>query len=118
MDLSLLDKKYVNSLTEKARYIGGKMSEEKSENPKIWRIVLDVLKPHDPSLPEFAEKIGAMEGVEGVDASLLEIDRETETLKITVDGDLDYDKIRSKIEEWGGVVHSVDEVVVGEKPIG
>ncbi len=94
------------------------MSEDDSEVPKTWRIVLDVLKPHDPPLPKFAEKIGAMDGVEGVDVALLEIDKETETLKITVDGNLDYDEIRSKIEEWGGVVHSVDEVVVGEKPIG
>lgn len=93
------------------------MSEEGSEDSRIWRIVLDVLKPHEPSLPEFAEKLGAMEGVEGVDVALLEIDKETETLKITVDGELDYSKIRSKIEEWGGVVHSVDEVVVGQKSI-
>ncbi|KXA95504.1 hypothetical protein AKJ65_01685 [candidate division MSBL1 archaeon SCGC-AAA259E19] len=93
------------------------MSEEASEDSRIWRIVLDVLKPHEPSLPEFAEKLGAMEGVEGVDVALLEIDKETETLKITVDGELDYSRIRSKIEEWGGVVHSVDEVVVGRKSI-
>lgn len=93
------------------------MAEEPSESSKIWRMVLDVLKPHDPSLPEFAEKLGSIGGVEGVDVSLLEIDKETETLKITVDGDLDYSKIKSKIEEWGGVVHSVDEVVTGQKPI-
>lgn len=93
------------------------MAEKNTGESKIWRIVLDVLKPHDPSLPEFAKQLGAMEGVEGVDVALLEIDKETETLKITVDGDLEYDKIRTKIEEWGGVVHSVDEVVVGNKPI-
>ncbi len=89
---------------------------EEGEKPKIWRIVLDVLKPHEPSLPEFAKKIGAMKGVEGVDVALLEIDKETETLKITIDGDLDYQEIRTEIEDWGGVVHSVDEVVVGSKP--
>lgn len=91
------------------------MSEE-GEEPKVWRIVLDVLKPHEPDLPEFAKKIGAMEGVEGVDVALLEIDKETETLKITIDGNLDYQDIRTQIEDWGGVVHSVDEVVVGSKP--
>ncbi|KXB06012.1 hypothetical protein AKJ53_01575 [candidate division MSBL1 archaeon SCGC-AAA382F02] len=91
------------------------MAEESSEKSKIWRIVLDVLKPHEPSLPEFAQKIGAIEGVEGVDVALVEIDKETETLKITVDGSLDYPEIKMKIEEWGGVIHSVDEVVVGER---
>ncbi len=93
------------------------MPEDSSQKSKVWRIVLDVLKPHDPPLPDFAEKIGAMEGVEGVDAALLEIDKETETLKLTVDGDLDYREIRSKIEEWGGVVHSVDQVIAGQRPI-
>lgn len=93
------------------------MVEKDSEKTKVWRIVLDVLKPHDPPLPEFAKQLGSMKGVEGVDVALLEIDKETETLKITVDGDLEYKEIRTKIEEWGGVVHSVDEVVVGNKPI-
>jgi len=88
--------------------------DEESSRPKVWRIVLDVLKPHEPSLPEFAKRLGGMEGVEGVDVALLEIDKETETLKVTVDGDLEYEEIKSEIEEWGGVVHSVDEVVVGD----
>lgn len=88
-----------------------------SKKPKICRIVLDVLKPHSPTLPEFAIKLSSMEGVEGVDVALLEIDKETETLKVTVDGKLDYPKIKSTIEEWGGVIHSVDEVVAGRKPV-
>lgn len=92
------------------------MSDDYSENTKIWRIVLDVLKPHEPPLPDFAEKIGGLNGVEEVDVALLEIDKETETLKITIDGSLDYDRIKSQIEEWGGVVHSVDEVIVGREP--
>ncbi|KXA92962.1 hypothetical protein AKJ37_04785 [candidate division MSBL1 archaeon SCGC-AAA259I09] len=91
------------------------MAESDSKEPKVWRIVLDVLKPHDPSLPEFAKQLGMMDGVDGVDVALLEIDKETETLKVTVDGDLNYSEIRSKIEDWGGVVHSVDEVIVGSE---
>lgn len=92
------------------------MAKKSGKKPKVWRIVLDVLKPHSPTLPEFAIKLSSMEGVEGVDVALLEIDKETETLKITVDGELDYPKIKSTIEEWGGVIHSVDEVVAGRKP--
>ncbi len=91
------------------------MTEENKE-PKIWRMVLDVLKPHEPALPDFAKKIGSMDGVEGVDITLIEIDKETETLKITIDGDLVYEDIRSQIEDWGGVVHSVDQVYVGNEP--
>jgi len=75
--------------------------------------VLDVLKPHSPTLPEFATKLDSMPGVEGVNVTLIEIDKDTETIKVTIDGQLDYGAIRSAIEEWGGVVHSVDEVVTG-----
>jgi hypothetical protein len=75
--------------------------------------VLDVLKPHSPTLPEFAIKLSSMSGIKGVNVTLIEIDKDTETLKVTIDGRLDYDTIRSAIEEWGGVVHSVDEVTAG-----
>ncbi len=80
---------------------------------KIRRLVLDVLKPHSPTLPEFATKLSSMSGVDGVNVTLIEIDKDTETVKITIDGQLDYGTIRSAIEEWGGVVHSIDEVIAG-----
>ena len=80
---------------------------------KIRRLVLDVLKPHSPTLPEFATKLSSIPGVEGVNVTLIEIDKDTESLKVTIEGQLDYGTVRSAIEEWGGVVHSVDEVVTG-----
>jgi len=86
--------------------------------PKLRRVVLDVLKPHSPTLPDFAAKLSSLPGVDGVDVTLIEIDRDTETLKVTIDGKLDYGTIRSAIEEWGGVVHSVDEVMAGEMIVG
>jgi len=86
---------------------------KKSSHVKLGRLVLDVLKPHDPGLPEFATRLKSLEGVRGVTVTLIEIDRETDTLKVTIEGELDYSKIRSAIEEWGGVIHSVDEVSVG-----
>jgi len=85
----------------------------KTRARKIRRLVLDVLKPHSPTLPEFATKLSSMPGVDGVNVTLIEIDKDTETIKITIDGQLDYDTIRSAIEEWGGVVHSIDEVIAG-----
>lgn len=93
------------------------MEKDSSNESKIWRIVLDVLKPHDPTLTEFAKMLGNITGVKRVDVDLFEIDKETETLKVTIDGNLDYPKIRKKIEEWGGVVHSVDEVLAGKRKL-
>ena len=44
------------------------------QKPKLRRLVLDVLKPHSPTLPEFAIKLSSMPGVDGVDVTLIEID--------------------------------------------
>ena len=35
--------------------------------PKIKTLVLDVLKPHSPPLPEFARFVSELEGVKKVD---------------------------------------------------
>ncbi len=91
---------------------------KKARSKAISRLVLDVLKPHNPSLPEFATKLLSLPGVDGVNVTLIEIDKDTETIKVTVEGELDYGVIRSAIEEWGGVVHSVDEVAAGRLKAG
>lgn len=85
----------------------------KTRSTDLTRLVLDVLKPHNPPLPEFATKLSSIRGVEGVNITLIEIDKDTETVKVTISGKLDFPRIRSAIEEVGGVVHSVDEVTAG-----
>jgi hypothetical protein len=48
----------------------------------------------------------------------MEIDKETENVKITMQGDdLNFQEISDAIEEYGGSIHSVDEVVAGKKLI-
>ncbi len=85
------------------------------ENALI-RVVLDILKPHSPSLPSFAMYLSNLDGVDGVNITLMEIDKDTENIKITMEGpDLNYDQIREAIEHYGASVHSVDEVVAGKK---
>ncbi|MDI9610211.1 MAG: DUF211 domain-containing protein [Archaeoglobales archaeon] len=82
----------------------------------IRRVVLDVLKSHEPSNVFFALKLSEIENVEGVNITLSEIDQETESVKITIVGtNMDYEEIRRVIEDLGGVVHSIDEVVAGKK---
>ncbi len=82
----------------------------------LRRIVLDVLKPHEPSNVLLALKLSEVDGVDGVNVSLAEIDQTTETLKITVVGNnLDFEEIKSTIENLGAVIHSVDEIVAGKR---
>lgn len=83
---------------------------------EIRRVVLDVLKPHQPSNIILARELSEVDKVEGVNLALTEIDQNTETLKITVVGsDIDFEKIKEVLEELGGVIHSVDEIVAGKK---
>lgn len=75
--------------------------------------MLDVLKQHQPPLPEFASFLGEMDGVTKVDVSVVEMDAKTESLKIIIDGTkLDYEVLRSHLARQGAVIHSVDQVVV------
>jgi len=82
----------------------------------IKRLVLDVLKPHQPSILELAKSIAALKHVTGVNLSLIEVDTQTESIKITVEGvNIDFDELQRVIEEMGAVIHSIDEVAAGIK---
>ena len=88
------------------------MGERAAERSTITKLVLDVLKPHQPSIVEFAVALTKVKGVERVDSSVVEMDAETETIKVVVEGkDLEVDAIAEVIRDLGGVVHSVDAVV-------
>jgi len=82
---------------------------------RVRRLVLDTLKPHEPSIVEMAEELSSLEGVSAVNISIYEIDRKVENAKITIEGEkLSYSRVLEVIEEMGGVVHSIDEVVAGK----
>jgi uncharacterized protein len=82
---------------------------------KIRRIVLDVLKPHDPSIVELSQRLASLPGVDGVNIMIYEVDRKVENAKITVEGtDLQFSAILQTVEDSGGVMHSIDEAVAGK----
>jgi len=82
----------------------------------IKRLVLDVLKPHKPSILELAKAISKLEHVNGVNLMIQEVDTETETVKITVEGNnILFDELEHVIEDFGAVIHSIDEVAAGKK---
>lgn len=82
---------------------------------KIRRLVLDTLKPHEPSIIDLADDLSELEGVAAVNISIYELDRKVENAKITIEGDdLSYNLILNVIEDLGGAIHSVDEVVAGK----
>ena len=84
----------------------------------IRRLVLDTLKPHEPSIIELAKSLSELEGIDAVNISIYEIDRKVENAKITIEGeDVSYPMVLDVITDLGGTVHSVDEVVAGNKII-
>lgn len=81
----------------------------------VRRIVLDLLKPHDPTTLEFAQLVAETDGVTGVNATIIEVDAEVENLKLTIEGDdIDYDAVEAAVTELGGSVHSIDQVACGD----
>ena len=79
----------------------------------VKRIVLDVLKPHQPNALEFCQAIAKVGVDYHVRLSVLEVDENTETLQIAVEGNaVDFEAIQSMISEMGGSLHSIDEVEV------
>ncbi|MFB6182808.1 MAG: DUF211 domain-containing protein [Candidatus Nanohaloarchaea archaeon] len=82
---------------------------------EIRRLVMDVLKPHEPGIIEITEKLAEIEGVKGVNSTLIEVDEEVKNLKITVEGEISEEEVRKIIENEGASIHSVDEVVAGKE---
>jgi len=82
---------------------------------RVRRLVLDTLKPHEPDIIEVSERLSELPGISAVNISIYEMDRKVENAKITVEGEnISYSHVLAIIEEMGGAVHSIDEVVAGK----
>ncbi|RLF49379.1 MAG: hypothetical protein DRN20_02290 [Thermoplasmata archaeon] len=82
----------------------------------IRRLILDVLKPREPSIIEIATKLSTLPGVAGVNCMLDEVDRETESIKITIEGaDINYEDVKKVLEACGAAIHSIDGVSAGKR---
>lgn len=85
---------------------------------KIRRLVLDTLKPHEPNIIDLATVLSEIDGVSAVNISIYELDRKVENAKITIEGEeISFNEVSRMIEEMGGTIHSIDEVVAGKKII-
>ena len=83
--------------------------------PATRRIVLDVLKPHEPEMFAVADAVADCSGVDSVNVVLVETDREVQSLKLTIEGDsIETDTVEETIEHIGASIHSVDQVVCGD----
>ena len=80
---------------------------------RVKRIVLDVLKPHQPNALEFSQAIAEVGADYHVRLIVLEVDKNTETIQIELEGSaIDFEMIQNAITSMGGSLHSIDEVEV------
>ena len=83
----------------------------------VKKVVLDVLKPHQPNALDFSRAIAEAGGDYRVHLTVIEVDENTETLLVTVEGNaIDFDAVQSVITELGASLHSIDEVEVQGEP--
>lgn len=79
---------------------------------QVRRLVLDILKPHQPNVLEFSQLL-AGQGNLVVKVTVIEMDDKTETLQVEIAGeDIDFERIHEAIHDFGASLHSIDEVEV------
>lgn len=96
------------------------MIEEQVKKTFLTRLILDVLKPHEPSIDMLAIELVRLEGanVTGVNITLDEVDVKTQTVKIIIEGiSLNYPLIKRKLESLNCAIHSLDQVVCGSSRV-
>jgi len=83
----------------------------------ITRIVLDVLKPHNPNALDFTTSIA--EKVPGcrIKLTVAAMDEKTETVLLIIEGEnILFHLVSEVIGSLGGSIHSIDEVEVDNGP--
>ena len=85
----------------------------------IRQLLLDVDKAvARPSLLEIAAAVDGCDGVEAINIAVEEIDIETVGMNVTIEGsNMSYDEITKAIESTSAVVHSLDQIAIGDRII-
>ncbi len=84
----------------------------------IRRIVLDVMKPHEPDIVSMADVLSNLPNVTAVNIAVVEIDKAVENIKVTIEGvGLRFKQIERQMRELGAAIHSIDLVVAGKEII-
>ena len=79
----------------------------------VKRIVLDVLKPHQPNALEFSQAISEAGIDYRVKLVVIDVDENTETVQVELKGNaINFNAVQSAITNMGGSIHSIDEVEV------
>lgn len=83
---------------------------------KVKYLVLDVLKPHQPNIVDLTrELVLKLPGVTKISTTIVEIDQNTESIKMEIYGDdIKVNEIKKILREYGASLHSIDAVTIEE----
>jgi hypothetical protein len=82
---------------------------------KIKKLLLDSLKSRELSIVELSKALGSVSGVSEVDITVVEVDSNTETIRVTIMGpQINYDEIRKVMEKYAVSIKGVDEIGVAK----
>jgi hypothetical protein len=82
---------------------------------KIKKLLLDSLKSRELSIVELSKALGSVNGVSEVDITVVEVDSNTETIKVTIKGpQINYNEIRKVMEKHAVSIKGVDEISVAK----
>ncbi|UCE30623.1 MAG: DUF211 domain-containing protein [Burkholderiales bacterium] len=80
---------------------------------ELTRLVLDVLKPHEPDAIALANAIAERLPQVRVSLKVVAVDQRTETTQVTIEGSaLPFADIAAVLADLGATIHSVDGVEV------
>ena len=83
----------------------------------IKRVVLDVLKPHNPNALDFTTAIAEKVPDCRIKLTVTAMDEKTETVLLMIEGEqVQFNVISEIIGSLGGSIHSIDEVEVENGP--
>lgn len=79
----------------------------------IRKLVLDVLKPHQPNAIDFSSALADLGSDYRVNLMVAEMDEKTETTVVTIEGSaIVFEEVVAIIEKMGASIHSIDEVEI------
>lgn len=85
---------------------------------EVKLLVLDILKPHRPSVLEYAQELSKIDPSYSINIRVIEINERTETCEAVIEGSaIDFKRVEDTVLALGGSIQSMDEVCVGAKLI-
>lgn len=80
----------------------------------VKKILIDSLKSRELSIVDLSTALGSLSGVNEVNIVVVEVDSNTETLKVTIRGSqINNNQVKEIMVKYGVSIKGVDEITVG-----